>query len=308
MNHLIYLNHSTIKILTVQTVLFYKGGAHAADKHVFNLCTLASLEPERPGAAGAECVHDEGRRNGQTGGRRPGQNPARRVPWPEPVALWLRRDKAPMTPAPLERENGWEGREKKTWGKKKSDMDITRCKRGIWKWKKPGTKRKREEKRVWRNKDSMFHYDNSPWTTTHGIFTLNLKLITPELLASVLTVTITSLAFVKHTHIKCAKTYMYMHAGKCFFEHTLHITNTCWPTLMDSWIAYSQKCIHQKVKKTMPSHCLFGCVVLAAITNTEPVPLLPNTMERKTLYFSGKWLAELIVWEQTVTANPPGRA
>uniref|UniRef100_A0A8C9YFX5 Oxidoreductase NAD-binding domain containing 1 n=1 Tax=Sander lucioperca TaxID=283035 RepID=A0A8C9YFX5_SANLU len=35
---------------------------------------------QRPGAAGAECVHDEGRRNGQTGGRRPGQNPARRVP------------------------------------------------------------------------------------------------------------------------------------------------------------------------------------------------------------------------------------
>ena len=146
MNHLIYLNHSAIKILTVQTVLFYKCGAHAADKRVFNLCTLASLEPERPGAAGAGCVHDGGRRNGQTGGRRPGQSPARRVPWPEPVALWLRRDKAPMTPAPLERE-------KKTWGKKSQIWTLQVAKEVFGSGKKHGTKRKREEKRVWRNKD-----------------------------------------------------------------------------------------------------------------------------------------------------------
>lgn len=44
-----------------------------------------------------------------------------------------------------------------------------------------------------KNKDGAgFHYDNSHPTTTHGVFTLNLKLITPKLLAS-------ALAFEKHT-------------------------------------------------------------------------------------------------------------
>lgn len=37
----------------------------------------------------------------------------------------------------------------------------------------------------------------------------------------------------------------------------------------------------------MLSHRLFGRTVLAAIANTELLLLLPNTMERKPVYFSG---------------------
>lgn len=44
---------------------------------------------------------------------------------------------------------------------------------------------------------------------------------------------------------------------------------------------------HEKVGKTMLSQSLFGRVVLAENVNTGPVPSLPNTMDRKPLYFSG---------------------
>lgn len=166
--------------------------------------------------------------------------------------------------------------------------------RGNWKRGSAGTKRKKGRKKertkgVNKQRQGMFHYDNSPWRTTHGIFTLNLKLITPELLAFVSTVT-NSLFIGRQTHGgKCATAKMQF----LILENAL--LNTFTPTQTGGGIYL------KKAHTSKGWQCYHG-EVLAAIANTELVLLLQNTMERNPLYFSGTWLAELS------RQNPRGRA
>lgn len=103
-------------------------------------------------------------------------------------------------------------------------------------------------------RQSMFHYGNSYWTPTHGIFTLNLKLITPELLACELTVSSTAwLSENTKTYTYC----IYVRVSDHSYKQSSVLPDTDFfppfsPTTTNSLIKRTH--IHQKAWKTMISH------------------------------------------------------
>lgn len=54
----------------------------------------------------------------------------------------------------------------------------------------------------------------------------------------------------------------------------------------------------------MLSHCLFD---ISCNHQHRASSLITKHNGKKTLLLQSKWFAELIVWKQTVAANPPGR-